>query len=174
MLCERCQKRKANILYTEIINGIKREAQLCDECAGTSASFQMDNTLFGGEYSLGGLLSNILKGYTSSGPSMSEATVTDIRCKNCGLTYREFVQNGRFGCARCYIDFQNELDKSLGGIQGADIHTGKRIGQQSQGFSEIERLTAKLQEAIKKEEYEEAARLRDLIREKKKEDNNVG
>ena len=33
MLCERCKIREATIKYTEIINGIKTEHNLCSHCA---------------------------------------------------------------------------------------------------------------------------------------------
>ena len=33
MLCEKCRIREANIKYTEIINGVKKEHNLCSQCA---------------------------------------------------------------------------------------------------------------------------------------------
>ena len=33
MLCEKCKIREANIKYTEIINGVKTEHNLCSHCA---------------------------------------------------------------------------------------------------------------------------------------------
>lgn len=33
MLCERCKIREANIQYTEVINGVKTEHNLCAQCA---------------------------------------------------------------------------------------------------------------------------------------------
>ena len=33
MLCEKCKVREANIKYTEIINGVKTEHNLCSHCA---------------------------------------------------------------------------------------------------------------------------------------------
>jgi protein arginine kinase activator len=67
----------------------------------------------------------------------------------------------------------------LKSIQGAEVHTGKR----PKGFvinntgrkdiSEAEKLSLMLQEAIEKEEFEEAARLRDLIKQMKKEESHA-
>ena len=34
MLCERCKIREANVRYTEIMNGVKTEHNLCMQCAG--------------------------------------------------------------------------------------------------------------------------------------------
>ncbi|HPU62840.1 MAG TPA: UvrB/UvrC motif-containing protein, partial [Mobilitalea sp.] len=93
--------------------------------------------------------------------------------------YEEFLQRGRFGCAECYRSFHKELGKTLRGIQGAEVHTGKRpkgfltsTDRMVQGLSEADRLALELQEAIEKEEFEEAARLRDLIRQLKREEAN--
>ena len=63
------------------------------------------------------------------------------------------------------------MANTLRSIHGAQAHTGKRpkgyISTNDKiikNLSEEERLTLELQEAIEKEEFEEAARLRDLIR----------
>ena len=56
MLCDRCKKRDAKILYTEIINGLKKEQHLCEECATDYTSFQMEKPLMSSEMTLGDLL----------------------------------------------------------------------------------------------------------------------
>ena len=33
MLCQNCGKNEANIRYTQIINGVKKEVALCSNCA---------------------------------------------------------------------------------------------------------------------------------------------
>ena len=33
MMCQNCGKHEANIRYTQIINGVKKEVHLCNECA---------------------------------------------------------------------------------------------------------------------------------------------
>lgn len=33
MLCENCKKREANVKYSENINGVKKEMNLCEECS---------------------------------------------------------------------------------------------------------------------------------------------
>lgn len=179
MLCDRCQKRDAKILYTEIINGIKKEQHLCEECAADYTSFQMEKPLMNSELTLNDLLSTLLEAYNSSGEKHKGDNKQDILCGHCHTSYEEFLQKGRFGCAECYRSFHKELGKTLKGIQGSEVHTGKRprgyvssTDRILQGFTESERLSLKLQEAIEKEEFEEAARLRDLIRQLKKEETN--
>ncbi len=178
MLCDRCQKRDAKILYTEIINGVKKEQHLCEECATDYTSFQMEKPLMNSELTLGDLLSTLLESCTSADKKQSGADTPSLCCEKCGTTYDEFIQKGRFGCADCYKSFSNQLGKTFKGIQGADIHTGKRPKgyvttdpeRVMKNFTEVEKLSLKLQEAIEKEEFEEAARLRDLIKQMKKEE----
>ena len=33
MLCDNCKKREANVRYSENINGVRRELNLCEECS---------------------------------------------------------------------------------------------------------------------------------------------
>ena len=103
--------------------------------------------------------------------------VPNLKCGKCGTTYEEFLHKGRFGCAQCYRSFRSQLGPALRGIQGAETHSGKRPKSHRETtetivkkLSEADRLTLELQEAIEKEEFEEAARLRDRIKELKKEE----
>lgn len=178
MQCDRCQKREAKILYTEIIKGEKKEQHLCEECATDYTSFQTGKPNINKELTLGDLLSTILDSYYTNGvPQEIDKSKASLICSSCGTSYEEFIHNGRFGCADCYKSFSKELSKTLKGIQGSDFHTGKRpkgfvttTDQILKNLPESERLSLKLQEAIEKEEFEEAARLRDLIKELKKEE----
>ena len=178
MLCDRCQKRDAKILYTEIINGVKKEQHLCEECATDYTSFQMEKPLMNSDLTLGDLLSTLLDNYTASDKKKQGEDTPSLTCGSCGTTYEEFIQKGRFGCSECYRSFNGQLSKTLKSIQGADVHTGKRpksfvtatSDQAHKDIPETEKLGILLQEAIEKEEFEEAARLRDLIKHLKKEE----
>jgi protein arginine kinase activator len=180
MLCDRCQKRDAKILYTEIINGVKKEQHLCEECATDYTSFQMEKPLMNSELTLGDLLSTLLDNYTAADKVKTGESLPSVVCSSCGTSYEEFVQKGRFGCAQCYCSFSEQLGKTLKGIQGAELHTGKRprgyvtetTDRRLKDFTEAEKLSLRLQQAIEKEEFEEAARLRDLIKQMKKEETN--
>lgn len=177
MLCDKCNKNEAKIYYTEIINGEKTEQHLCEDCATEYTSFQMGTSIT--ELTLGSLLSTILGNYYVTNAHDLERTETELHCDGCGMTYSEFMRIGKFGCEMCYDSFQKVLEKSIKNIQGSDTHTGKK----PKGFEtkteklvkelpEIDKLSIKLQDAIEKEEFEEAAKLRDKIRELKKEEIN--
>jgi protein arginine kinase activator len=140
----------------------------------------MEKPLLNSELTLGDLLSTLLDNYyTASETKDSGNGKTDIVCDKCHTSYEEFLQKGRFGCANCYRSFNSQLGKTLKGIQGAEVHTGKRpkgyttqMDRIIKDISEQEKLTLKLQEAIEKEEFEEAARLRDIIKQMKKEETS--
>ena len=179
MLCDRCKLRDAKVLYTEIINGAKTEQHLCEECATDYTSFQMEKPLLNSDMTLNSLLSTLLGAHQSNTANKSGEKKPDLVCDKCNTSYDEFLQRGRFGCSGCYKSFNSVLGKTLRGIQGAEAHTGKRpkgfVSQTDsilKDLSEEERLSFELQKAIENEEFEEAARLRDIIRQLKKEEAN--
>lgn len=181
MLCDKCHKREAKVYYTEIVNGEKKEQYLCEECAAKYTSFQIEKA--SSDSSLGGLLSSILSSYygeKTKAPAAKEATMV---CKSCGITYQEVLEAGKLGCADCYKSFGEMIERTLRQIQGADTHIGKspeafcskakkeKVTKESpqKEPDRLEKLSFQLQQAIEREEFEEAARLRDEIRALKKE-----
>lgn len=177
MLCNKCKKNEAKVYYTEIIGGVKKEQHLCEDCAMEFTSFQTSNSPGNQELTLGSLLSTILGNYYTTDNSSIKPSPKEISCKECGLTYSEFMKVGRFGCSKCYDSFQSALDKSIASVQGSSSHVGKKpkgyvtkTQKLVEELSELDRLSIKLQDAIEKEEYEEAAKIRDRIRTIKKEE----
>ena len=185
MLCEKCKIREANIKYTEVINGVKTEHNLCSQCAR-----EMDfghYSIFDGDFPLGKLLSSLL-GVEES--SQKEDKLQQIVCPTCGTSYQEFADSSRFGCQDCYSVFDLLIRDKIKKLQGS--HTGKKpkfqkiqaagqVVSQPAGEEEtaepklspgeqIEVLKARLQEALRREEYEEAARYRDQIRQLSREE----
>jgi protein arginine kinase activator len=129
------------------------------------------------ELTLGSLLSTILGNYHANPSHSEEHTEKELQCDKCGLTYSEFLHVGRFGCDRCYDSFEKVLEQSIRNIQGSDTHTGKKpkdfeskMDKIIKEMPEIDKLAIRLQEAIEKEEFEEAAKLRDKIRDMKREE----
>ena len=101
MLCENCKSREANIRYTEVINGVKTEHNLCSQCAR-----EMDmghySAIFDGDFPLAKLLSSLL-GLEES--NQKEDKLQQISCPVCRTSYQDFVENSRFGCPDCYNVF---------------------------------------------------------------------
>ncbi|MCL2235204.1 MAG: UvrB/UvrC motif-containing protein [Defluviitaleaceae bacterium] len=90
-------------------------------------------------------------------------------CPNCGTTYAGFKKTGKIGCAQCYSVFRTQLTKALVNIHGSSNHKGS-VPQGMNGRHSgvvIRRELAEnrllLKQAVDNEEYEDAARLRDLI-----------
>ena len=174
MLCDNCKLREAKIYYTEIIDRKKKEQHLCEECAKKYTTFHMELPTISKQFTLGNLLSTILNTYVEDEEATEETSLT---CSNCKMTYQEFLGQGMMGCVECYKSFKEPLESCIKNIQGSVKHTGKvPIGFETtteqiiHSMSEVDRLGIKLQQAIEKEEYEEAAKLRDAIRALKKED----
>ncbi|NLJ90291.1 MAG: hypothetical protein GX323_05260 [Clostridiales bacterium] len=195
MLCDNCHKNEATVYYTETINGYHTEQHLCQECASKlgAASFGMYSPFKDQEFSLGNLLSTVL-GYHNVYAGANHYGNEDLSCDKCGMTYKEFLKKGKFGCSNCISSFSSEIDSSLKRIHGSNVHVGKKpinyissIDQllshtgsfkdkKDSGLSNdnenidilISKLRDRLNKAVEMEEYEEAARLRDQIRELKK------
>jgi len=87
------------------------------------------------------------------------------------MTFDEFRKAGRFGCAMCYSSFSEKLYPIFRRIHGNTKHVGKiptKMGEDIAIKREIDRLKIELNVAIKNEEYEKAAQIRDRIRELEK------
>jgi len=156
MLCDSCGKRQASVHYTEIRNGEMTEMHLCEDCASKK---EVD---FKPHFSLADLL---------AGLGDFEATVPlEIRkekCPVCGMGLADFKKQGRLGCGGCYRAFQDSLSPLLKRIHGRTTHAGKIIGVTGKktASTTLEKLKSALQDAISREEFEEAARIRDKIKE---------
>ena len=186
MLCEKCGQREANVCYTEIVNGVVTEHNLCIECARTmDFGGQKYAALFDGESQLGRLISGLLGFAIDSGQSEEEQSERSaIACPVCHTSYHDFVKKSRFGCADCYEVFELLMEDHIKTIQGSDRHAGKKpmksrgdlqniqvqektAQEQELTLSREEKiaiLEAQLKEALREEEYEAAARYRDAIR----------
>jgi protein arginine kinase activator len=93
-----------------------------------------------------------------------------LTCPACGIKYMEFRAEGRLGCPHDYDAFRTGLQPLLERIHhGAQRHVGKaprRNRPSADSAAELIDLRRRLSEAVAAEKYEEAARLRDLLRQK--------
>lgn len=166
MLCERCGKREAAVHFTKIINGKKEEIHLCEQCAKKTEKLNLsDNTL-----DFQSLLSGILNtNFGSEEASILNGTNNQSghkNCPNCGLSYKEFIDRGYFGCSECFKTFEDDLDPLFKRIHGNLRHTGKRpalFEEKIKAENKIDKLKEKMQSAVEKENFEKAAELRDEI-----------
>lgn len=172
MWCERCKERPATVHVTKIVNDQKTEMHLCEVCAHETSSDL--GFLFEQNFSFPNLLAGLLDSESlfPSGVLGGSPLQQGIKCSFCGLTFSDFRQVGQLGCSECYKGFGPSLDPLLKRIHGSTVHVGKvprRTGGKVRVRKEIEELRKKLQKAISREAYEEAARIRDEIKAKEKE-----
>ncbi|MDB4894484.1 MAG: hypothetical protein JWN15_746 [Firmicutes bacterium] len=168
MQCESCGQRPATIHQTVIMNGHKQESHLCESCSheqGKLGGMSAPNFAFP-NLSIHDLLSSFL-GQQPLGATVAPRAQAEPHCRNCGMTYSQFAETGRLGCAQCYDDLEPQLLPLIKRIHGTATHTGKapkRTGGLVRKKRELEGLRRELHDAIAQEQYEEAARLRDVIR----------
>jgi protein arginine kinase activator len=153
--CHKCSK-PATYHITEVISEDHyEELHLCEECYHK----------FFYEPQQQGMTGNKGGGAVEEG---DEATLLNQReCPMCGVKFVEFRNSGRLGCPHDYQEFREELTPLLENIHGETRHCGKsprRLPQNKQTQSELLQLRKQLQQAVTREAYEEAARLRDRIR----------
>jgi len=165
MVCNICGKSQATVHLTEIIDEQITELHLCEECAQKKGA-QMESH-FG--------LSDLLAGLADLGTQFNKAkTEPKLKCPKCGLTYEDFKKVGRLGCGECYNAFKEALVPLLKRIHGSTQHCGKspkKIAKAVKARNDLDVLKEKLQKAVQKEDFEEAAKLRDKIKEIEKKNN---
>jgi protein arginine kinase activator len=153
MKCQKCPKA-ATLHITEVLNEEQfEELHLCEECANKYL-YQPNKT-------------NGQKGAAPGEESEELSALNQRECPNCGIKFVEFRNSGRLGCPNDYQEFREELSTLLENIHGETRHCGKsprRLPQNEQAQSELIQLRKQLQHAIHRENYEDAARLRDRIR----------
>lgn len=166
MLCDICGKNLATVHLTEIIDDEMNELHLCEECAHKKST-QMEQQ-FG--------LSDLLAGLAEfEKPSQVKEEIISTKCPNCGLTYTDFKKIGRLGCGECYTTFKKYLGPLLKRIHGSNMHFGKcPVGTIKSAAKAVDKkadltqLRMQLQKAIQAEAFEEAAGIRDQIKELEK------
>ena len=187
MLCENCGKREANVRYTQIINGNKKEMHLCEEC---SEKLGIGNMEFKMPINFSSFLGDFFDDFEANSFLPEFNPIKTLQCDSCGMTFEKFMNTGKFGCSNCYDIFESKIDPILKSIHGANRHVG-RLGQieptsklenkitnkneniqkateeankNNKEQNEIDKLKVELQKAIKEERYEDAAKLRDTIK----------
>ena len=101
MLCDNCKKREANVRYTENVNGVRRELNLCEECSirlGIANKMNFDINMDFPSFNIQNLFGGIFEDFANlTEPQFMPLIeqVKDIRCKNCGMSFEDITENGR-------------------------------------------------------------------------------
>lgn len=164
MYCEDCNEKVANIYLTKTIQGKKMEKYICEDCAKKYQ--EQFGVVFKPQMNISNLLGSLFENELI--PQMDNASHDGYKCKKCDMNNYKFAKEGRLGCSECFNYFGVQLEPLLKRLHGVTNHTGKipkRMGGDLRLKNEIKLLREKLQIAVSKEEFEEAARLRDIIKE---------
>lgn len=166
MICERCRMRLATLKYTEVINGKAMTRNICETClreiqGDAAVGFEMAGDAPGPK----GVFAE-----TPAEPEVASASVSvvpDKSCDFCGTKLSEVLQTGRVGSAACYEVFRVELEPVLREQHTAAAHRGKtphETDKREHLRRELQSKRGMMRSALRTENYEEAARLRDAIR----------
>ena len=166
MLCEKCNQKKATVLYRESINGRARALRLCGEC---TEAMEQAGELEDISAAVAGIASPCFLADVSGFPvplRLSGDGTGTCRCPLCGATAGEISATGRVGCASCYTFFSAELADVIRTAHGGNVHTGRVSAGYRARRERVERLAERkrqLREAVDCEDFEKAAGLRDEI-----------
>ncbi|MBU8908649.1 UvrB/UvrC motif-containing protein [Desertibacillus haloalkaliphilus] len=166
MKCQECNELPATLHFTKIINGEKTEFHICEQCAKEKGEYIPGSNSFSIHQLLSGLLN--FEQPVTGGHSTNANQTQSNKCPKCEMTYEQFAKTGRLGCAHCYKTFDVKLDPILKRVHsGNQRHAGKipkRIGGHLKVRRKIDGLKEALKQHIAKEEFEQAAIVRDQIR----------
>ncbi|QDU56007.1 UvrB/UvrC motif-containing protein [Aeoliella mucimassa] len=163
MKCQKCDK-KATFHITDLVDGEPSEVHLCEDCAQAFLAPPADDDASDVMPAMAGLLAQQL----AVGETAEELARLDKQaCPVCGITFREFRKQGRLGCPHDYVCFADELEPLLLNIHDEIHHVGKvpkGYGANAEQQTQLIRLRREMKEAVAREDYEEASKLRDEIR----------
>ena len=160
MQCQICTKHPATIHLTEITEGVRKEMHICETCAaeqGITSQSQM---------SINELLGSLLAAQPSD-DELFGASETTPSCPDCGFTLDRLRHDGTLGCPRDYEVFEHALAPLIARVHnGATTHCGKipaGAPDEMKKQMKLASLRQQLEAAVRNEDYERAAQLRDEI-----------
>ncbi|MGP8201563.1 MAG: UvrB/UvrC motif-containing protein [Limisphaerales bacterium] len=161
-----CKQNPAKVHLTQIIGDKMQKVDLCEDCAKQK----------GVNDPAGFSLADLLLGLGASQEIAQTSGGEEVKCLNCGFTQADFKKAGRLGCSQCYSTFAEGLESLLKSMHKGTKHVGKVPLALRQGRDLTERLRylqKKLDRAVTSEDFEQAATLRDEIKETKDQMNQV-
>ena len=166
--CKNCPNKKT-VHLTQILESGMKKYDVCEDCP-VAANFQ-DPLSFKSIGSFAGIKASA-KSDSSNGSDESEAASpssggSGLTCPTCRYTEDNFNKNGRLGCPNCYNVFDEHIQRILPERHRGTIHKGKipaHLESTIMKENQVVELEQALQEAIRLENFEEAAKIRDSLR----------
>ena len=172
MQCEICKTRTATVHLTEIVDGQRTESHLCQSCA------QKEGITIKSQLSLNELLSSLIAAHQQTDEQLTDEGRTS--CPVCGMTMEMFRKNALLGCPNDYEVFGKSLGQIIEKAHDGNLtHKGKipagatppvlcsdaaKEEEKIKTENEIETLKKQLEKAVRDEDYELAAKLRDRLK----------
>ncbi|PWU15299.1 MAG: excinuclease ABC subunit B [Verrucomicrobia bacterium] len=157
MICCVCKEREAKVFLSSIDGDKMQKVDLCEECA--KAKGVTETTGFS--------LADLLLGLGASQEIEQAGGGVQVKCARCGFTQADFKKAGRLGCPECYNTFSEALEGLLKTMHKGLRHIGKvpeSLRASRDLTDRLKLLQKKLSKAIEAENFEEAATLRDEIK----------
>lgn len=158
MKCEICGTRKAVIHIQQVIGKERIDLHLCDTCALERGISSSEERI---ELSISSLLHGLVDLRKMKGTK-------EKACPQCGSTWELIGKRQKTGCGECYTTFNKEIQAFFKQMVEKAQHRGKlpkRLRTYKTYLVDVVRLKEGLKEAIRREDYEKAARIRDRIKE---------
>jgi len=150
--CDLCDK-PAIFHDVRIVNNVHSTTHLCAEHA-INAGFDVGPV-------------DLSLAFTNSEGVNDEQCVKS--CQDCGMTIPQYKKSSLLGCPTCYETFKEELFPIINKVQNNNSqHVGRAPSQMNVDVNrhlQIRRLLKKLESAVSQEQYEQAASLRDQLKE---------
>ncbi len=157
MQCSICKEKPATVHLTQIVGDKMQKLDLCEECAKVK----------GVNDPAGFALADLMLGLGASQEIEQSAGGAELKCPRCGFTQADFKKSGRLGCPECYKTFAEGLSGLLKSMHKGTRHVGKApeaLKESRETADKLKTLQKKLTKAIESENFEEAAQLRDEIK----------
>lgn len=160
MQCQICKKNEATIHLTEIVDGARSETHICQSCA------HEEGIIIKNQMPINELLNNLLASQPAD-EEISGSLGLAKDCPDCGFTLDHFKKEALLGCPNDYEVFGKELRPLIQKAQDNNVgHCGKipsKVPVANKNKIELANLQKELEISVQKEDYEQAAKLRDKI-----------
>ncbi|MBI4064517.1 MAG: UvrB/UvrC motif-containing protein [Elusimicrobia bacterium] len=184
-ICDSCGDKPANVFFKALVNNKSTKFNLCQDCAQEKGFFEQEG-IFPGFGKSGFALADMIGNMAAMSQEELAKSIrgtskpAQSKCAHCGTTFAQFKSSGFVGCNDCYDAFYPAMKGIIKKIHGAALHDGQRYGVKASPKTasvtrsdlpreslknELTRLRSHLNLALQKEAYEQAALLRDQIRE---------
>lgn len=151
--CEICKLRESQVEIAIYLNDKLIQLHVCNECA---SDCRLDF-----EALEKGTVPDFIEQCLELDGKRQRGELDDLTCPECGLTANDFEETNQLGCSTCYSALRDLLDVRI--AEAGDCAARRPPTQPSKTGESIVGLQRKLRDAVNREEYEDAAMLRDRI-----------